>query len=78
MRLNIVTTEETVFSGEADIVVAHGSEGMLGILPSHTSLLTAVKAGTITVRNGSDESTIEVAGGFLEVMDDVVTVLADS
>ena len=51
---------------------------MLGILPSHTSLLTAVKAGTIKVRNGSDESTIEVAGGFLEVMDDVVTVLADS
>ena len=78
MRLNIVTTEETVFSGEADIVVAPGSEGMLGILPSHTSLLTAVKAGTITVRNGSDESTIKVAGGFLEVMDDVVTVLADS
>ena len=78
MRLNIVTTEETVFSGEADIVVAPGSEGMLGILPSHTSLLTAVKAGTITVRNGSDESTIEVDGGFLEVMDDVVTVLADS
>ena len=78
MRLNIVTTEETVFSGEADIVVAPGSEGMLGILPSHTSLLTAVKAGAITVRNGSDESTIEVAGGFLEVMDDVVTVLADS
>ena len=73
-----VTTEETVFSGEADIVVAPGSEGMLGILPSHTSLLTAVKAGTITVRNGSDESRIEVAGGFLEVMDDVVTVLADS
>ena len=78
MRLNIVTTEETVFSGEADIVVAPGSEGMLGILPSHTSLLTAVKAGTITVRNGSDESSIEVTGGFLEVMDDVVTVLADS
>ena len=78
MRLNIVTTEETVFSGEADIVVAPGREGMLGILPSHTSLLTAVKAGTITVRNGSDESTIEVAGGFLEVMGDVVTVLADS
>lgn len=78
MRLNIVTTEETVFSGEADIVVAPGSEGMLGILPSHTSLLTAVKAGTITVRNGSDESTIEVTGGFLEIMDDVVTVLADS
>ena len=78
MRLNIVTTEETVFSGEADIVVAPGSEGMLGILPSHTSLLTAVKAGTITVRNGSDESPIEVAGGVLDVMDDVVTVLADS
>ena len=78
MRLNIVTTEETVFSGEADIVVAPGSERMLGIVPSHTSLLTAVKAGTITGRNGSDESTIEVTGGFLEVMDDVVTVLADS
>ena len=78
MRLNVVTTEETVFSGEVDIVVAPGSEGMLGILPRHTSLLTAVKAGTITIRNGADESTIDINGGFLEVMDDVVTVLADS
>ena len=78
MRLNVVTTEETVFSGEVDIVVAPGSEGMLGILPRHTSLLTDIKAGTITIRNGADESTIDVNGGFLEVMDDVVTVLADS
>ena len=78
MILNVVTTEETVFSGEADIVVAPGSEGMLGILPRHTSLLTAIEAGTITVRNGGEESTIDVNGGFLEVMDDVVTVLADS
>jgi len=76
--LNVVTTEQTVFSGEVDVVVAPGSEGMLGILPRHTSLLTSIVPGTITAHKGQEESTIDVSGGFLEVMNDVVTVLADS
>ena len=51
MILEIVTTEETVYSGEVDIVIAPGVEGQLGILPRHAPLLTAVSSGEIIARN---------------------------
>tara|TARA_B100000029_G_C17441467_1_gene911605 strand:- start:520 stop:750 length:231 start_codon:yes stop_codon:yes gene_type:complete len=74
--LEIVTTEETVYSGEVDIVIAPGVEGQLGILPRHAPLLTAVSNGEIIARNGSSEERIAVSGGFLEVSNDRVTILA--
>ena len=75
MILEIVTTEETVYSGEVDIVIAPGVEGQLGILPRHAPLLTAVSSGEIIARNGSAEERIAVSGGFLEVSNDRVTIL---
>ena len=78
MKLEVVTTEETLYSDEVDIVIAPGAEGQLGILPRHASLLTAVNPGDITVRKNGQESTIAIAGGFLEVSGDQVTVLANS
>lgn len=78
MRLEIVTTEETLFSDNVDIVIVPGSEGQLGILPRHASLLTAINAGDIVFRKDGQESAITVAGGFLEVSEDQVTVLANS
>ena len=50
MILEIVTTEETIYSGEADIVIAPGVEGQLGILPRHAPLLTAVANGVVVAR----------------------------
>jgi len=74
--LEIVTTEETIYSGEADIVIAPGVEGQLGILPRHAPLLTAVANGDVVVRIGTTEETIPVTGGFLEVLNNKVTILA--
>lgn len=77
LHVTIVTAQQTVFDGEAEMVNAPGSEGQLGILPRHAPLLTTLALGELRVRqNGVDES-IFVAGGFLEVNSNVVTVLAD-
>ncbi len=78
MKLEIVTTEETIFSDDVDIVIAPGAEGQLGILPRHASLLTALNSGDIVVRKDGQESVIKVDGGFLEVAGDHVRVLANS
>ena len=78
MKLEIVTTEETIFSDDVDIVIAPGAEGQLGILPRHASLLTALNSGDIVVRKDGQESVIKVGGGFLEVARDHVRVLANS
>ena len=78
MILEIVTTEEVLYSGEADVVIAPGREGQLGILPRHAPLLTGIKEGNVVVRLGEKETSIPVSGGFLEVMNNKVTVLASS
>ena len=78
MKLEVVTTEETLYSAEVDIVIAPGAEGQLGILPRHAPLLTAINSGDIIVRKDGQESIIPVTGGFLEVSGDQVTVLANS
>jgi len=78
VKLEVVTTEETVFSDDVDIVIAPGVEGQLGILPRHTSLLTALNSGDVVVRKDGQESLITVNGGFLEVAGDHVRILANS
>jgi F-type H+-transporting ATPase subunit epsilon len=78
LHVDIVTVEGRRFKGDADFVVAPGSEGELGILPQHIPLLTFLKPGTVKVRNDSDEQFFFVSGGFLEVRPDEVTVLADA
>ena len=75
MNVDIVTTEEVVYSGAADVVIAPGSEGQLGILPRHAPLLTSIKPGEVILRNGTHESSVPVNGGFLEVKNDKVTIL---
>ena len=78
MILEVVTTEETLYSGEAVVVFAPGIEGQLGILPRHAPLLTAVNKGEVVVRNKGIETSIDVNGGFLEVKDNKVTILVTS
>ena len=76
MILELETTEETIYSGESDIVIAPGVEGQLGILPRHAPLLTAVANGDVVTRKGTTEEIIPVTGGFLEVLNNKVTILA--
>ena len=78
LRVDIVTVEGRRFEGEADFVLAPGSEGDLGILPHHIALLTPLAPGSVKVRNDGEEQFFFVSGGFLEVLPDRVTVLADA
>lgn len=78
MKLEIVTAERVVYSEDVDILVAPGIDGELGILPRHAPLLTVLKPGEIRVTKDGSESYIAVSGGFLEVMSNTVTILADT
>lgn len=78
LRLDIVTPERVVYSEEGlDAVIAPGSQGELGILPAHAPLMTTLGLGELRARKGGEETPFSIAGGFLEVRDNVVTVLAD-
>ena len=78
LHVEVVTAEREIYSGEADMVVAKGTEGMLGILPRHAALLTTLAIGEMRIKLGDAEEPLFVSGGFLEVSDDNVTVLADT
>ena len=78
MRLEIITAEREVYSDDVDVLVAPGSEGELGILPHHAPLMTALKPGEIRVRKDGEEVFMAVSSGVLEVMDNKVTILADT
>jgi F-type H+-transporting ATPase subunit epsilon len=78
MHVEIVTAERKLYSGEADAIQAPGSEGQLGILPRHATLLTTLAPGVLSIRLAGAEETIFVSGGFLEVSNNTVTVLADA
>src|SRR4029078_12205163 len=79
IRGAIVSAEEEIFHGEAQLVVATGEEGELGIAPRHAALITRLKPGQVRVHlpNG-EEQFFYVSGGILEVQPSVVTVLADT
>ncbi len=78
MHVEVVTAERELYSGEADVVIAPGSEGELGILPRHAALLTTLKVGELLIRLGGAEEPLFVSGGFLEVSNNSVTVLAET
>lgn len=79
LKVDIVTAERLVFSDEGvDEVVAPGSEGELTVLPMHAPLLTMIKPGLMRLIKGGEEVDMAITGGFLEVRDDRVTILADA
>ena len=78
LKCDIVTQERTVYSEEVDYVSLPGTEGVMGILPNHSSLLTALSFGEVMVRKDGDEEFFAIGGGFAEIRPDRVIVLADS
>lgn len=78
IKFEIVTAERVVYSDDVDVVIAPGIEGQLGILPHHASLMTMLQPGELMVRKGSEEHSIFVSGGFMEVHGNKVVVLADT
>ncbi|MBI2862512.1 MAG: F0F1 ATP synthase subunit epsilon [Chloroflexi bacterium] len=78
ITLEVVTAERVVFSDHVDSVVLPGVEGELGVLPSHTPLMTLLHLGELRARKGQDQIILAINGGFLEVLPDRVVVLADT
>lgn len=79
MHVDIVSAEEEIFSGSAEMVFASGVMGELGILPRHTPLLTQLRPGEIRIKTPDGEELFYyISGGMLEVQPHVVTVLADT
>jgi len=79
IHVDIVSAEGQIFSGDATMVFAPGSQGELGIAPRHAPLLTTLKAGEVRVQSeGQEEQSFYVGGGSLEVQPNAVTVLADT
>ena len=78
LHVEVVTAERELYNGEANLVSAPGSEGRLGILPRHAALLTTLAPGDLRIELNGAEEPLFVSGGFLEVSDNNVTVLADT
>ena len=77
LKLRIVTPQRLVLEETAAMVTAEGALGQFGVLPQHIPFLTALEPGILTVKGAGGERRIAIKGGFAEVRDDVVTILAD-
>lgn len=77
LRLDVVTPERELFSGEVDSVLAPGAEGQLGILPLHAPLITVLAEGELIARQGEEEFIFAIHGGYMQVLQNRVIVLAD-
>ena len=79
IKVDVVSAEEQIFSGQAKFVALPGESGELGILPGHTPLITRIRPGAVRIEAESgEEEFVFVAGGILEVQPGAVTVLADT
>jgi F-type H+-transporting ATPase subunit epsilon len=80
LHIDVVSAEESIYSGEAEFVVLPGEAGELGIYPRHIPLITRIRPGAVRIKpaGGGEEELIFVQGGILEVQPKVVTVLADT
>ena len=75
--LEIATPDRALIREEVDEIQLPGSEGYLGVLPGHTPLLTTLKVGELWYRVGAEKHFLAIAGGFVEILPDRVTALAD-
>jgi F-type H+-transporting ATPase subunit epsilon len=79
LSIELVTGERVVYKqDDVDMVVAPGAEGTLGILPNHAALISLLDSGELRVKKGGQEESLIVFGGFIEVVDNRVIVLADT
>ncbi len=78
MRVTVISPERAVFDGDADAVVAPAYDGEVGILPRHAPFMTLLGSGRLTIRSGGEPPrTVWVEGGFLQVVNDMVRVVAE-
>ncbi len=77
MRVDVVSPEAVLWSGEAGFVVARTVDGEIGVLAHHEPLMAALATGTVQIQTQAERVRVEVGGGFLQIIDNTVTVLAD-
>lgn len=77
MRVTVISPEASLFDGEAEAVVAPAYDGQVGILPNHAPFMTLLGSGVLTVRHQAATSRFTVSGGFLQVVDNTVRVVAE-
>lgn len=80
VRVDVVSAEEEIFSGEAEFIVAPASAGEVGVYPHHAPMITTIKPGALRIKlpDTAEETLIFISGGLLEVQPGLVTVLADT
>lgn len=80
VHIDVVSAEASIFSGEAEFLVAPASAGEVGIYPNHAPMISTIKPGALRIKqaNEAEETLIYISGGLLEVQPGVVTVLADT
>lgn len=80
VRLDVVSAEEEIFSGDAEFIVVPASAGEVGIYPHHAPMITTIKPGALRIKlpDTIEEALIFISGGLLEVQPNLVTVLADT
>jgi len=77
-KLHIVTPTQVVYDDTVTSIIAPGALGYLGVLAHHAPLITTLGTGTLTVRRADESREYQIAGGFLEVSNNVATILCDS
>ena len=77
MRVTLIAPDRSLYDGEATSVVAPAFDGLVGVLPGHAPFLTVLGTGTLTVSRGDGADRFDVTGGFLQVVGDVVRVVAE-
>jgi F-type H+-transporting ATPase subunit epsilon len=77
MRVTLISPDRSLFDGDATSVVAPASDGLVGVLPGHAPFLTMLGTGTLAIGNAGATSRFAVDGGVLQVLEDVVRVVAE-
>lgn len=80
VHIDVVSAEASIFSGEAEFVVAPAAAGEVGIYPNHAPMITTIKPGALRIKlaDTAEETVIYLSGGMLEVQPGVITILADT
>jgi len=77
MKVSVISPERAIFEGDADSVVVPAWDGQLGVMRGHAPLLVLLGEGEMRITNGGVDQSFKISGGFMQVVDDVVTVLSE-
>ena len=77
MKVSVISPEKTIYEGEADSIIVPAWDGQVGVMNGHAPMLVLLGEGEMHVKTGGADQTFRISGGFMQVADDVVTVLSE-